>query len=226
MGAEDTTMVVNMQQLGMFDHDNDRCQRSHMEFHERIRKAREATCLTQGAFAALVSRHLGDKFSQQAQAKIEKPGSKSSKATGSIAAVSGFSLDWLLREEGPMRSSQPVSAEAAQWATRRDELGLTNETVHARLLALPWPEGIEAPDLQLIVEWLDGRRRPVDMIDRGMLYKALELNESRNDVSAPEAQTQIEQEYLNMIRTGTDEEAAAMLLAWKTARNSQPRGKP
>ena len=224
MDAENTTKVVYRQQPTLFDPNNACCQRSGMKFHERIRAARKSTGLTQGAFAERVARHLGDKFTQQAHAKLEKPGAKSSKATGSIAFISGYNLDWLLREEGEMLASHSVSAEAAKWAARRDELGLTNETLYQRLLALDWPEGIKPPKFQLVVEWLDGKRRPVDMVDRGMLHKALGLDRVRQNIGAPEAQTEVEQEYLNMIRTGSDEEAAAFLLAWKAARKSQIRG--
>lgn len=195
-----------------------------MEFHERILAARESTGLTQAAFAERVARHLGDKFTQQALGKLEKRGAKSSKATGSIAAISGYSLDWLLREEGPMMASQPMSDDAAKWSARRDELGLTNEAMYQRLLALDWPEGIKPPKFQLVVEWLDGKRRPVDMVDRGMLHKALGLDKAPRNIGAPEAQTEVEREYLNMIRTGSDEEAAAFLLAWKAARTSKPQG--
>jgi len=193
-----------------------------MEFHERVRAAYEHTGLGQGPFAALVRMHMGGGFSQQALSKLMRPpkegqpAAEKSVASASIAHISGVRLDWLLREEGPMLESQAVSDEAAQWAARCDELGLSVEGLHRVLCSLEWPEGLKPPKPKLIAQWLSGERRPVDMIYRGMLYKALGLDEKPILIGAPEARTEIEQEVLNLVRMSTENVTASFIALWKS----------
>lgn len=132
-----------------------------------------------------------------------------------------------LKEQVLARSaaaSQSLRNEASTLSSRRDVLGLSNADVHARMLALKWPDGIEPPDLAAVTAWLEGRRRPVDMFYRGMLYKALGLG-TDGDVPMEDgvAQTETGARLLKLAETGDPEEAAHFLALWESVRRSKDR---
>jgi hypothetical protein len=121
------------------------------------------------------------------------------------------------------RSSHPVSTESSTLSSRRRELGLSNADVHARMLALPWPDGIKPPDLPTVIDWLEGRRRPFDMFYRGMLYKALDMG-AGGDVPMGEgvARTEVGAQVLKLIESVDPEEAAHVLALLKAMSKGKP----
>jgi DNA-binding transcriptional regulator YdaS (Cro superfamily) len=121
--------------------------------------------------------------------------------------------------------SQSVRNEASTLSLRRKELGLSHADVHARMLALPWPDGLEPPDLPTVTEWLEGRRRPVDMFYRGMLYKALGMG-TDTDVAMEDgiAKTEVGARLLRLAESGDPELAAHMLAVFEAATQTGRNG--
>lgn len=120
--------------------------------------------------------------------------------------------------------SQSVSSEASTLSSRRKELGLTHADVHARMLALPWPEGVSPPDLPTVIDWLEGRRRPLDMFYRGMLYRALGLG-GDGDVPMDDgvARTEVGAQVLQLVESSDPEEAAQVLALLKAMRKAKDK---
>lgn len=132
-----------------------------------------------------------------------------------------------LKEQLLVRSaaaSQSLRNEASTLSSRRDVLGLSNADVHARMLALKWPDGVEPPDLATVSAWLEGRRRPVDMFYRGMLYQALGLG-GDGDVPMEDgvAKTEVGARALHLIESSDPEEAAQVLALLEAMRKAKER---
>ena len=120
--------------------------------------------------------------------------------------------------------SHSVSTETSTLSSRRKELGLTHADVHARMLALPWPEGVTPPDLATVADWLEGRRRPLDMFYRGMLYKALGLGGAGDvPMSNGVAKTEVGAQVLELVESGDPEEAAQVLALLKAMRKAKDK---
>ncbi len=118
--------------------------------------------------------------------------------------------------------SQSMSDEVAKIVARRDELGLSNADVLSRMLALAWPEGMNPPSLATVTDWFDGKRRPLDMTYRAMLYLALGLGGAQ-DVPIIEgiATTEMGAQILRLAETGSPDEAAQILALWTTMRKAR-----
>jgi len=116
-------------------------------------------------------------------------------------------------------TSQPMRNEADRIDARRNELGLSYAAVHARMLALHWPEGVKPPDIATVTDWFDGRRRPLDMQYREMLYRALDMG-TGDDVPMDDgvAKTELGARLLQLAESGDPDEAAQMLALWETMR--------
>lgn len=120
--------------------------------------------------------------------------------------------------------SQSLQQEISKLVARRDGLGLSNADVLARMLAMDWPDGIDPPSLVTVTEWFEGKRRPVDMTYRAMLYRALEMG-GGNDVPIIEgvATTEMGAQLLRLAETGSPDEAAQILALWTTMRKARER---
>lgn len=96
--------------------------------------------------------------------------------------------------------SQPVSRLSSTIVSRRGEIGLSVEEVHARLLAA-LPAGAMAPDLGTVKSWFDGTGRPLDVTQLKALYDALGLDlDEHRATPAKEPETAVEQAMLERFR--------------------------
>lgn len=123
--------------------------------------------------------------------------------------------------------SHSVRMEASTLSSRRKALGLSHADVHARMLAMPWPDGIEPPSLSTVTDWLEGRRRPLDMFYRGMLYRALEMG-GEGDVPMDDgvARTEVGAQVLQLVESADPEEAAQVLALLKAMRKAREKVNP
>lgn len=172
--------------------------------------------LTQAGLGKLVG------VTQQAIQKLETGGALESTALPRIARECRVSVEWLTDGIGDMLPSQPVRAARPSIADRRDELGLSSADIHARMLAYQWPDGVEPPTLSTVGAWFEGKERPLDMVYRGMLYKALEmaLDQDQRGLEMS-ATTEVEADLLRMSRLADPDEAAQVLLLWKQIRQAK-----
>lgn len=190
-----------------------------MRTGDRIRAEREAQKISRtelARYAGIATSTLSD---------LELGLSKGTTALHKIAERLGVNPTWLETGRGAKHPSHPMRSDVIRITSRRDELGLSNADVHARMLADQWPEGVPPPSLATVEEWFDGKARPLDMVYRGMLYKALELvidpGESSQELVAS---TQIEADFLRMARSADPDETAQVMLLWKQIREA--KGKP
>lgn len=107
--------------------------------------------------------------------------------------------------------SQSVRSEAQILAAHRDALGITDKDVWARLQSMQWPTGITPPNLATVAGYFDGTRRPLDMVYRGMLYKALELSAPDHKMEGV-AKTELGARLLDLAESGDPDEMAALVL--------------
>lgn len=175
--------------------------------------------LTQATLGKLVG------VTQQSIQKLESGGSLESTTLLRIAKVCQVSAEWLADGSGEMLESHPLRGNVTTITSRREELGLSTAEVHARMLAYQWPEGIPPPSLATVEEWFDGKARPLDMVYRGMLYKALEMavepGEAGEDLIAT---TEVEADFLRMARAADPDETAQVMLLWKQIRQAKTKG--
>lgn len=94
---------------------------------------------------------------------------------------------------------------------RRRDLGLTQEEVHARLVARTWTTGVEAPSFSTVGNWFSGQRRPRHMEHLTALCEVLGLSvdEATRGEDAP--LTAVESALLQQARKLNDAQQQALL---------------
>lgn len=83
----------------------------------------------------------------------------------------------------------------------RDALTWTNEVLHERLTAYPWPVGVNPPALATVGHWCNGTRRPRNMEHLRAMCVTLGLSLDEVILSnEDEAKTAFEQKIIRGVR--------------------------
>lgn len=161
---------------------------------QRIRAMREA----QGISRAQLAKAGGIGITTLSDLELDR--SQSTTKLHRIAERLCVSAEWLATGRGDASVSHPVSRLNSTIVSRRSEIGLSVEEVHARLLAA-LPAGAVAPDLGTVKTWFDGTGRPLDVTQLKALYDALGLDlDEHRATPAKEPETAVEQAMLERFR--------------------------
>lgn len=121
--------------------------------------------------------------------------------------------------DNPPMTSQPVQPFHSRINSRRLEKGLTVEQVYDLILRYRWQPGVRPPALPSVGHWFNGTRRPRNMDHMRALCNALDMSlDEAMGQSPKEAQTDMEQRMLSILRDLDPAQAEALLMTGEVMR--------